>query len=127
MSNASSILLSVDLRARSILLLRSLGYDTTQTACPSNIPYAVWNVASSNPSSNSTSASDLLDGLSILASCEGVSNEVSVCFHEVLLDLLARWLEQIDGIDLLEWERRLTVMAMLPEIRPELWRFVHMC
>jgi len=45
-------------------------------------------------------------------------------FSEVVLDLLARWHENSEGVELNQWERRLAVLAMLPEIRPELWRCV---
>ncbi len=58
----------------------------------------------------------------MLLSRVGTSDQIIICFDVILLDLLSRWLEGTEKVKLEEWERRLAAMAMLPEIRPELFR-----
>lgn len=114
--------LSIDLRARTNHLLQQAGFECRPISPSIDIPNVIWDVAFPNCTRSTTLVPRLLDALSSLLASPGYSDLVLISFNEILLDLLARWLERTDGIQLEEWERRLGVVASLAEIRPDLWR-----
>ena len=114
--------LSMDLRARTQLLISTTHLEPRLLDFPIAIPQIIWDVALSDASQPSSAVLDLLEALSKLLGHEILSHPIITCFSEIILDLFARWLEATTEIHLDVWESRLTVVAMLPEIRPELWR-----
>ena len=65
-------------------------------------------------------SSELLDGLSLLAALDGVSQHVFLRFEPIALDLLARWLEP-EAVTEEQWVSRLSSAASLAALRPDLW------
>ena len=114
----------MDLRARTNLFVTTSKLEPRLLNFPIDVPSIIWDVAFPNPSQPLPSVSDLLDALSLLLGHEVFSRQILACFAEIVVDLLARWLEGTAGIPLKVWESRLTVVAMLPELRAELWRWV---
>jgi hypothetical protein len=76
-------------------------------------------------SSSTSSASELVEALSKLVAEDGLAVPVFRAFRPILLDFLARWLEdaQPAGIEVLE--SRLVSLASLASLRPDLWRYVN--
>jgi hypothetical protein len=69
------------------------------------------------------SPSKLLEAISTLAGKRGLSYLVLDRFHDIAIDILARWLDQPCSTTE-DWEQRLVVAASLADTRPELWRCV---
>jgi midasin len=117
--------LALDLSKRCSILLENFGitsHDRT-LRLPFDLPQVVVDYAFK--SSSSGSASELLEALSKLVAEDGMAVPVFQAFGPIVLDLLARWLEdaQPAGIDVLE--SRLVSLASLASPRPDLWRYVN--
>jgi hypothetical protein len=115
---------SIDISHRCTNLLKFLNLDPTSSHTfntPINIPRIIFQHALGEGTFTTTSYSELLDALSLLAATEGLSEYVIFEFRELALDLLARWLD-LDTSDEIDWERRLSLLAALGELRQNLWR-----
>ncbi|WWC86817.1 uncharacterized protein L201_001696 [Kwoniella dendrophila CBS 6074] len=113
--------LNLDLKQQLILLLSDLGYTPSSTS-PVSVPRIIFDYAISTD--EPSSASELLDALSLLCAYEGYSTIVIARFQPILIDLLARWLNNaaFSDVDLLE--RRLSVLTSLCDAHPELWSLI---
>ncbi|WVQ69350.1 uncharacterized protein L199_007567 [Kwoniella botswanensis] len=114
--------LHLDLRRQTTLLLDDLGYSPSSPA-PVSVPRIVFDYAFN--ASSSCSTTELLDALSLICAFEGVSAFVISRFQPVLIDLLARWLEDSAFSDIELLEKRLTTLTSLADVYPELWSLIH--
>ncbi|KAK8847475.1 hypothetical protein IAR55_005333 [Kwoniella newhampshirensis] len=119
---ADSFPLHLDLRHQLNLLLGDIGLTSASPSPPVSVPRIIFDYATSDGTSASTS--QLLDALSLLAAYEGVSNYVLSRFRPILIDLLARWLDDAAFADQALTERRLDVLASISELHPELWSLI---
>ncbi|WRT64694.1 uncharacterized protein IL334_001628 [Kwoniella shivajii] len=108
----------LDLRRQLTLLIEDIGYSPSSPP-PVSIPRIVFDYLLLENAENSTS--QLLDALSLLAACEGISDFVLSRFQPILIDLLARWLPDSAFSDVDLCERRLGVLATIAEAHPETW------
>lgn len=82
------------------------------------------NIIFETANSDQPVSSELLDALSLLAALDGVSQHVFIRFEPIALDLLARWLDpQIITEE--QWELRLSSVAALASLRPDLWAVIN--
>ncbi|WWD07578.1 hypothetical protein V865_005679 [Kwoniella europaea PYCC6329] len=114
--------LHLDLRRQTTLLLNDLGY-TPSSPAPVSVPRIVFEYAFNASSSFSTT--ELLDALSLICAFEGVSAFVISRFQPILIDLLARWLEDSAFSDIELLEKRLTTLTSLADLYPEFWSLIH--
>lgn len=61
----------------------------------------------------------VLDSLSVLLTQDGISDLIVQHFWPICVDLLARWIRQDVGMD--EWERRLSVTALVCSSMRGIW------
>jgi hypothetical protein len=108
-----------DLSTRCSRLLNSLNYRPSDPLSPITIPRIIYEHTLQH-SGASPSIPALLDGLSLLAAFEGISELVLREFQDIALDLLARWLDTTD-LTAAQWEQRLVILASLGDLRPDLW------
>ncbi|WWD21566.1 hypothetical protein CI109_106052 [Kwoniella shandongensis] len=114
--------LHLDLRHQVNQFLGDIGLSSPSHSAPVSVPRIVFDYASSID--GSTSTSQLLDALSMLAAYEGVSNFVHARFEPIAIDLFARWLDDSAFADHAMVERRLFTLASLSELHPELWSLI---
>ncbi|WVR04698.1 hypothetical protein IAU60_001709 [Kwoniella sp. DSM 27419] len=111
--------LHLDLKEQSRLLLADMGCSTLETA-PVSVPRIIFDHAAGS----GASPSELLGALSLMAAYEGSSQHVLSRFRPILIDILARWLEDSQSSDLASMERRLAVLASLSNVEPRLWSLI---
>lgn len=114
--------LYIDLWSQVNKLLGDLNLSSTSSHSPVSIPDIFFSYSASNRAS--VSIKELLQALSSLASYPGVFNHVQLRFQPILMDLLARWIEESETLDYDLLERRLSILSLLVESDPELWRCV---
>lgn len=115
--------LDIDLQSRCSIFLQDLGVTSTTTPrLPVDIAQVIFDYAFTK--GNTTSSAALLESLSDLLAIEGIAKNVIHAFGPVLSDLLARWLENADSIGSELWEARLSTIAYLAALRPDLWTYV---
>lgn len=115
--------LDIDLQLRCSIFLQDLGVTSTTTPrLPVDIAQVIFDYAFTTGTATSSAA--LLESLSGLLAIEGLSKNVIHAFGPVLSDLLARWLENADSISSELWEARLSTVAYLAALRPDLWTYV---
>lgn len=114
--------LYIDLWSQVDKFLGDLNLSSTSSHSPISIPDIFFSCSASNQAS--VSIKQLLQALSSLASYPGVFNHVQLRFQPILMDLLARWIEESESLDYDLLERRLSILSLLVEINPEFWRYV---
>ncbi|WVQ83143.1 hypothetical protein IAT38_005281 [Cryptococcus sp. DSM 104549] len=114
--------LHLDLRHQAALFLSDLGLSQFTDSPPITIPRIIFDYATGREVQGATS--QLLGALSSLAADEGVSGFVLARFQPVILDLLARWLEDAAFTDQVVLEKRLLVLSSVTETNPELWSLI---
>ena len=115
--------LVLDLNKRCSLLLQDLGVaSSSKPRLPIDVAQVIFEYAFIPD--EKLSAAALLESLSDLLAIDGISNSVISAFGPILPDLLARWLENADGLSAEDWEARLVTVAGLAALRPDLWRYV---
>ncbi|WVF69714.1 hypothetical protein IAT40_004493 [Kwoniella sp. CBS 6097] len=112
--------LHLDLRHQLSLFLGDLGYTSASSASPS-LPHIIFSYIN-DPSAP---GSQLLNALSLLASFDGVSKLVITRFQPILVDILSRWLDDTQFLDLALLGKRLEILSSLPDIYPELWTLIY--
>ncbi|EAL18568.1 hypothetical protein CNBJ2090 [Cryptococcus deneoformans B-3501A] len=115
--------LYIDLWSQVDKFLGDLNLSSTSSHSPISIPDIFFSCSASNQAS--VSIKQLLQALSSLASYPGVFNHVQLRFQPILMDLLARWIEESESLDYDLLERRLSILSLLVEINPEFWSLVH--
>ncbi|ORY30348.1 hypothetical protein BCR39DRAFT_598381 [Naematelia encephala] len=118
--------LAVDLQQQCTSLLEDLHYHENSPIMATtsySISPILLDYASSFNSSSLLRPTLLLDQLAALLSHEVAHEAVTIRFRPLILDLLARWLDETQLSDD-EWEARLSILARLAEPLPELWQFI---
>ncbi|WVN89377.1 uncharacterized protein L203_104600 [Cryptococcus depauperatus CBS 7841] len=115
--------LQLDLRRQLDLLLEDIGLLSQSGPTSVPIPDIFFQYKASNVAAGSTR--QLLEALSWLSAQEGLSQYVLSRFRPIILDILARWLENASNTDAKTLEKRLHVFASLAEVCPELWSLVN--
>ncbi|WWC68040.1 uncharacterized protein I206_101959 [Kwoniella pini CBS 10737] len=113
--------LSLDIRHQLTLLLGDLGCTPT-TPSPVTIPRIIFEYTSNIDSSSPVS--ELLDALSFILAFEGLSEFVISRFQPILIDLLARWVQDPAPTDFSLLERRLSVLTSVADVYPDLWTVI---
>lgn len=103
------------------MLLAGFGLAQEVDARAAGVDAALIEAAFDTEPSTEELPSKLLDAVSTLAGKRGLSALVLDHFHDLAIDILARWLDQ-PCTTVEDWEQRLVVAASLADIRPELWR-----
>lgn len=116
--------LSIDLPHATRLLLADFGLDLEVDARAAGVDAALLEAAFGTEKPAEELPSKLLDAVSVLAGKRGLSALVLERFHDVAIDILARWLDQ-PCATVEDWEQRLVVAAGLADTRPDLWRWVN--
>ncbi|WVW78385.1 hypothetical protein I302_100339 [Kwoniella bestiolae CBS 10118] len=114
--------LNLDLQHQLSLFLGDLGYSPSSPP-PISVPRIIFDYAFS--STSRSSVADILDALSLICAFEGVSSFVTSRFQPILIDLLARWLEDSSFHDVQLLENRLAVLSSLADTSPELWSLIY--
>jgi hypothetical protein len=115
--------LAIDLQLRCSIFLKDLGVtSTTNTRLPVDIAQVILDYAFAPDTARSPAA--LLETLSELLAIDGLTKNVVHAFGPILLDLLARWMDITGSIISGLWEARLSTVAYLAALRPDLWTYV---
>ena len=102
-------------------LLQDLGVFTIDTKSTLSIPQPIRNAAFDNKDASPTAA-EVLVCLSQLALIRGMITPILEHFGPITLDTSARWLDDANQLSNDDWEDRLSVVAQLAALRPDLWR-----
>lgn len=116
--NGVSVGLSIDLQSRCSAFLSDLGLDPSQPSGSTLVPTIIHDHASHK---SNASDSVLFDALSSLLPSEAAMEHVARNFEPILLDLCARWLDSGE-LAAKEWERRLSALASISLLRPDIWK-----
>lgn len=111
--------LDFDLCSACLSLCEELGCTSVGGASTLGLPEDVY-VTAYQPEGVS-SVQRLLEGLSRSIAQPGLAEPIARHFDVILLDILARWLDNTSAISLDVWEARLYAAASLAEMRPDLW------
>jgi hypothetical protein len=115
--------LAIDIQLRCSMFLQDLGATpTTNPRLPVDIAQIIFDYAFSIGSGHSPAT--LLESLSGLLAIDGLTRNVVHAFGPILSDLLARWMDDTGSTTSGLWEARLSTVAYLAALRPDLWTYV---